>query len=190
MKAFCIIAGVLLIIMSLLLLVVSPFAVVGIALGLFFILYGKKYKKKTPNNSEDPKKITMCQEYRISETEKFSENLLEIARENDDFDMSKKEIVENGMEDETIYRYLFLPKKVELLPKDEITEVYADRQLIGFLSEQKTLEMASFKESHEVHDIGVDIWGGPYKYYDSDKESLSEREKPYGAKLLLYWYKS
>lgn len=190
MKVFFIVAGALLIVMCLLITIVNPLGLLGVAFGVFLIIYGKNYKKPAPV-VEEPKRRVLCQEYRIDEVELNEENLLEIADENNDYDMSKKEIIDEGMEDETIYRYTFNPHKVELATTDDgRTEITVDGQFIGFLNEDRTNKMNAFAESHEVKEFGVDIWGGPYKYYDSEKESLAKREKPFGGKLLLFWYES
>lgn len=190
MKVLLIVLGSLLVVMSLLLTIVNPLALIGVAFGVVLIIYGKKYKKPAPV-VEEPKRRVLCQDYRIEEVEYNVENLLEIAEENSDYDMSKKEIIDEGKEDETIYRYEFFPHKVELAEADGgITEITVDGQFIGFLSEERTKKMNEFKATHEIKEISVDIWGGPYKYYDSEKEELAKREKPYGGKLLLFWYAS
>lgn len=190
MKVLFIVLGSLLIVMSLLATIINPLGLLGVAFGVFLIIYGKKYKKPA-QVVEEPKRRVLCQEYRIDEVELNEENLLEIADENNDYDMGKKEIIGEGMEDETIYRYTFNPHKVELEEADGgITEITVDGQFIGFLNEERTKKMNEFKATHEIKEISVDIWGGPYKYYDSEKESLAKREKPFGGKLLLFWYES
>ena len=53
MKVFAIIAGALLIVMSLLLTIVSPVALIGVAFGVFLIIYGKKYKKPEKQSADN-----------------------------------------------------------------------------------------------------------------------------------------
>lgn len=51
MKALFIILGSVLTVMCLLLTIVNPFALVGVAFGVFLIVYGKKYKKPENRNA-------------------------------------------------------------------------------------------------------------------------------------------
>ena len=57
--------------------------------------------------------------YRLTGVEYYEENLLNLACENNDYNMSKRELIDCFMTEERIWKYNFYPTKVDLVPEPE-----------------------------------------------------------------------
>lgn len=126
----------------------------------------------------------------VSFYEKDIENL---GSENIEYEMSKTEIVEEGMEEERIYKFLFAPQQVELVPEPEnphdpnAIKVCIDGVHVGYIkkgsiSRVKNLLAGSGKVSGE-------ITGGPYKYVymdeHSEKYEMENGTAPYSVVISI-----
>lgn len=124
----------------------------------------------------------------------FRENDIEdLGTENSEYEMSKSEIVESGLEEERIYKFLYAPQQVELVPEPEnphdpnAIKVCMDGVHVGYIkkgsiSRVKNLLAGGGKVSGE-------ITGGPYKYVymdeDSDKYELERGTAPYSVVISI-----
>ena len=61
-----------------------------------------------------PKGIIKTQRHKLENVEAHMKEIMELVEENEDYKLSKKEIIESGLEDEKIYEYE-LCGKIELL---------------------------------------------------------------------------
>ncbi len=90
-------------------------------------LFGKLFKKKDNPVSPDPvvsapsKPVisTKTDNFKVAGISSYMDNLMELAYENDDYEKTKKQIVDDFMYDEKIFQYDFLVSKVELIPEPE-----------------------------------------------------------------------
>ena len=104
-------------------------------------------------------------------------NLLNLAFDNNDYSMSKKEIVDSFMTDERIYQYCFYPSKVELLPEPEnpydpnAIKVIVDNEHVGYIKKGSCKHLLKVISEDRIGGIDCDIGGGNYKYvYESEEE--------------------
>ena len=74
------------------------------------------YRPTQPPQEEPkrPKGIIKTQRHKLDNVEAHMEDIMELVEENEDYKLSKKEIIESGLEDEKIYEYE-LSGKTELL---------------------------------------------------------------------------
>lgn len=122
----------------------------------------------------------------------------QIMMENDDYNLSKRELVELGLTDERIYRYIGAPSDIELISEpdnphdDNAIKVIADGLHIGYVPAEKTGKVKMILTTKEVITIACDMYGGQYKvitedYNDSGKEVYTvEKDKTnIGAEIAI-----
>lgn len=119
----------------------------------------------------------------ITGTSHYMDNILCLAAENHLYDYSKKELIENGLEDERIYQYEFYPNKVELVAEPEnqydsnAIRVLIDDVHVGYVKSGSCTHVKKMLDSGHVAVIDAEIYGGAYKllWEDEDGEYQIER---------------
>lgn len=132
----------------------------------------------------------------VAGTSYHRDEILELATENVDYDLSKKEIEEEYYGDKRIYQYNFYPDKVELIPEptneydSNAIKVIVDGQHIGYIKKGSCNHIHNLINEDRIIDIDCNIYGGDYKelIFDdySDKSKLVRREREFGAKVILH----
>lgn len=111
------------------------------------------------------------------------EALMELADDDSEYEESKKQLIENGQIDEHIYKYLFLPKKVELVPEPDnpkdpnAIKVVADGIHIGYIRAGDCADVKGLLDSGDVVNIKADIDGGPYRCITEDDDGDYQEQK-------------
>lgn len=123
----------------------------------------------------------------------FCEEVFEaLAEENADYSMNKKEILEDSMEDERIYRYIWPTKTAELVPDPSNPEdpkaikVMVDGQRIGFIKRGQTKEVRKLIDSGRILFVNAYMDGGDYKIVTGDEDdgyTLEKDTAPYWADI-------
>lgn len=119
----------------------------------------------------------------ITGTSHYMDNILDLAIENQLYDYSKKELIEDGLEDERIYQYEFYPSKVELVAEPEnqydsnAIRVLIDDIHVGYVKSGSCTHVKKLLNSGRVTAIDAEIYGGTYKllWEDEDGEYQIER---------------
>lgn len=211
MKAFFVVAGILLILMGLVLLIVNPIiGIIGIAIGVFALWNSKRYKKKTATvgisaekSFENPVQETVSQEkisdesniktetIKVAGISKYTDAVLSLGHENEDYSLSKKEIIENGLEDEDIYQYLFrqLPATFVFEPDNEYDSnaiaIYVAGVKIGYVKQGSIPHIRKLINEDRIVSASCEIVGGNSKRLDSENNSIEKTELNYGARITL-----
>lgn len=153
----------------------------------------KKDQTITEVRQNEPKIITENYIFKAAGTSAYKKNIQNLADTNDDFSMSKKEIRENCMEDERIYKYTFNVRKVELVPEPDnpadpnAVKIVADYEHIGYVPASKCKRVKKLLESPELDSIFCDIYGGKYKILKNGDLDTDETE--YGAEITIFYKK-
>lgn len=115
--------------------------------------------------------------YRVTGVQHYVDNLLQLGCENSDYNMTKRQIIDNFMTDERIYKYSFYGSKVTLLPEPtnpydpNAIKVIIDGQHVGYIKKGSCKHLLKMIAENRIHGIDCDIGGGPYKYvYESEDE--------------------
>lgn len=93
--------------------------------------------------------------------------IFQMAYENEDYSMSKKEIIDSGKEDERIYKYEFDPVHVELIPEPDnpydpkAIKVVIDGVHVGYIKKGSTSRVRNLLKAGGK--VSAEIKGGPYK---------------------------
>lgn len=127
--------------------------------------------------------------YRVAGISNYTKNVMALACENDDFSMSKSEILECGYEDEKIYKYAFYPIKAEVVPEPEnefdpkAIKVIVDGQHIGYIKKGSCAHLHKVMRENRLGQIRCEMGGGPYKIVDED--GTHRGTAPYWAALKI-----
>lgn len=104
-----------------------------------------------------------------------------LAFENDDYSMSKKELIEDDRVDERIYQYFFDIGKVELVPEPDNPEdenavkVIADGTHIGYVPASKAKKVKKILEKETIIQTTCEMSGGKFKLL-TEEETDSGKE--------------
>ena len=147
-------------------------------------------RSAAPEPEKDPYKYYSFKVAGISFYEKDMIDTLAI--ENDDYDMTKKEIVDAYMTDENIYKYVVQIDEVELIPEPDnphdpnAIKVVADGVHIGYVPAKSTKKIRQLLEKHP--EIMCEVYGGPSKilFEESDGSyTMKKSDHNIGAEVIL-----
>lgn len=131
----------------------------------------------------------------------FQEDVIikQLAEENDDYQMTKKEFIEEDLEDERVYKYDFPYSTAELVPEPDneydpnAVAVKVDGVRIGYVPKGKAKAVKKLIADPLYMETRVEINGGPYKLlkseWDDDKDKdvyeLIKDEAPLFARITV-----
>lgn len=101
---------------------------------------------------------------------------LEIAEENDDWKMTRKQAIADEMEGVEIFRFDLYPVRTALVPEDDneadgnAVAVYADGEHIGYIPRASAAHVRDVLAHGRGLMVSVDMGGGPYKVLEEDDE--------------------
>lgn len=137
--------------------------------------------------------LKLSENFRVAGTSFHEKEIEEIGTDNMDYEMSKKEIVDAGLEDERIYKLEFFPYSAELIPEPEnpydpkAIMVFVDGVHVGYIKKGSTSRVRNLLEAGGK--ISAEIHGGPYKviYLDdeNDKYEIEHGEAPYSVVINI-----
>lgn len=175
--------------------------VVSLCRGIFAKLKGKKADKPSALNSSSvfsepvpsERKPESVERIHVRGISNYKKNIMAVATENSDYDMSKKEL-EEEYPDERVWQYSFFPK-CDLVPEPtneydpNAIMVQADGLCIGYVPKGSTSHVRNLMKSGRIKWIDLKIGGGKYKYvYENEdgKYELDRGEKEYSAIVELH----
>lgn len=196
MKVFLLITGIILTGMSLLLLIVMPVAgILGIAFGVFLIVWSRKYKK--PKKEEVKEEIKDVHTFMVAGYDHHQSELASLLKEpNDGYSLSGKAFAE---EYDRVYEYAteWLDAQLTDEPENEFDEnaiaVYAvsndyldnEAVKIGYIRRRDQDAVNKLRPCKAE----VEIYGGKYKEAEYDDygefEKVISGETPYKADLYI-----
>lgn len=125
-------------------------------------------------------KTEKVENHRIAGTSFRQKEIESLGEENPIYEYSKKELVDEGFEDEKIYFYNFSPSSVELIEEPDNSydpnaiKVLIDRVHVGYVKKGSCSHIKKLLHSGNIIKLDAEIHGGKYKYlyceYDEDKE--------------------
>lgn len=137
--------------------------------------------------------LKLSENFRVAGTSFHEKEIEEIGTDNLNYEMTKKEIVDAGMEDERIYKLEFFPCSAELIPEPEnpydpkAIMVFVDGVHVGYIKKGSTSRVRNLLESGGK--VSAEIHGGPYKviYLDdeNDKYEIEHGKAPYSVVINI-----
>lgn len=106
----------------------------------------------------------------------YTDSFESLQYENSDYLLSKHEVLENGLEEERIYKFDFDPIKVELVPEPDnqydpnAIAVIVDGYKVGYVPKGSTGHVRKILTQYTIEKISAEITGGPYKYLYSEED--------------------
>lgn len=135
--------------------------------------------------------------HKVAGTSYHLDAIMELAEDNPDYDMTQREIIDAGMEEERIYQYTFPDSPVELVDDSgneqgpNAIKVLVAGQHIGYIKRGSTGRIHKLQRSGRVLGITAEIYGGRYKVVRSVEEyqmqhyEMDRDESLYGAAIEL-----
>lgn len=135
--------------------------------------------------------------HKLAGTSYHMDAIMALAQENPDYDLTKREIIDAGMEEERIYKYTFPDSPVELVddPDNEqdpnAIKVLVAGQHIGYIKRGSTGRIHKLQRSDRVLGVTAEIYGGRYKIvrcveeYQMQRYEMDRDESLYGAAIEL-----
>lgn len=134
------------------------------------------------SRNNDTKQVDNTKTYRVTGIEHYKDSILNLALENDDYTKTKRELVDDLLTEERIWKYSFYPSKVELVPEpNNIYDPYAikvivDSEHVGYIKKGSCKHLLKVIAEGRLGDVDCTIGGGPYKYiYEDYDDSGNEK---------------
>lgn len=161
-------------------------------------------KPQPPKESakQEPKKPLplKSESHKVAGVTHYLSAFYALREENDDYKMSKREIIENGMTDERIWQYDFPSVKAELFPEPDnpkdpnAIKVVVDGHHIGYIKSGSCAHVHNLIKSGRIEKIYVEMGGGLYKRISFDDCDVNGKEvytsdsgtAPYFAKITIF----
>lgn len=133
--------------------------------------------------------------YRVTGMQHYLDSIMELASENPDYDMTKREIIDACMTDEKIWKYDFYSTKTELVPEPDnpydpnAVMVRVSGKLIGYIKAGSCKHILNLLKDERIKGIDCDIDGGPYKMVEEDDDGkyiLSKGNANFSVRLTIY----
>lgn len=133
--------------------------------------------------------------YRVTGLSYYTENILELSSDNPDYGLTKKELIDEFLTDERIWKYDFSPKKTELVPEPDnphdpnAIKVVVDGRHIGYIKSGSCKHLLNVLHAGSGRILDCQIGGGPYKYLEHDEDedtyTMDSDTVPYSCKLII-----
>ena len=139
------------------------------------------------------KKASKIERVHVRGVEHYAENVVAVATENEDYSLTKRELIEDHL-DERVYQYDFFVKGA-LVPEPDNEDdpnaimVQADGLCIGYVPKGSTAHVRKLMESNRIKSMDLSIGGGKYKEVseiDDGEYELDKGELKYSAVLELH----
>lgn len=132
--------------------------------------------------AEAPAQAQNVKKYRVAGVTHYVDNILALAVEDPDYDLSKQELVAEDRVQERVWKYFFAPQKVDLVPEDDNPQdpkairVIIDGQHVGYIKSGSCAHLRKVMDQGGIVDIDCMIGGGPYKYIALEYDDETDRE--------------
>lgn len=129
-----------------------------------------------PTNPTEPPKPSNVERHKVTGVSYRTEELLSLGVTNEDYDLTKKQLVEEGLIGERVYRTDFYVSQCELIPEPDNPEdpkaikVVADGAHIGYIKKGSCAHIHKLLREDRIESVSCDIGGGPYKIVVTDYE--------------------
>lgn len=164
-------------------------------LGLFFVAFGVVLILLSRKNAKAPAtKETEARNYDIAGLAYHEDDLAEIAQETEEYEYTKKQIINDELEDEKLYKYSFPAYgKLEKDPQNEhdknAIKVFCGGVHVGFIPANKAVEVGEIMDTKKIRNVFVAIDGGEYRLFDSDSGSITRGKDSYSGIVRIEYEK-
>ena len=120
--------------------------------------------------------------YKVAGVTHYVNNIMNLSSENSDYFLSKRELIEEDLNNERIWKYEFYPERVELVPEPDNPEdpnaikVIVDDEHVGYIKRGSCTHVHTLLNSGNITGITCTIGGGPYKYVREEYDDERDKE--------------
>ena len=114
----------------------------------------------------------------------YEDNILSLGCENEEYNLSNRDLIDSFMEGEKIFEYDFFPKEVDLIPEpenkydDNAVRVEVDGVLVGYIKMGSCSRVKNLMASPDFRGVRVESMGmGKYKSIWEDDDGKLHVEK-------------
>lgn len=159
--------------------------------------WAQKQADEAAAKTEAAKPHAEFERHKVAGTSYHLDAIMELAEDNPDYDMTQREIVDAGMEEQRIYQYTFPDSPVELVDDSDneqdpnAIKVLVAGQHIGYIKRGSTGRIHKLQRSDRVLGVTAEIYGGRYKIvrcveeYQMQHYEMDRDESNYGAAIEL-----
>ncbi len=147
-------------------------------MGILNGLFGKKKEAPQAQTHQEvpqvPKGVIKSQRFILENIEPHMDVIMELVEKNEDYKLSKKQIIDEGKEDEKIYEfYLNERATLDFLGGGGPIHVLIDGEYIGDIKKGNTARVKNILKK-EVKSIWAEVSGGKYKIvrYSSEQDEF------------------
>ena len=121
----------------------------------------------------------------------YTDAVLSLGHENEEYSYSKKQIIEENLEDEDIWEYEFrmLPAKFVYEPDNPYDSnaiaITVAGEKIGYVKKEQTAHIRKLIDGGKLQSASCEIVGGKMKRLNSEDGTIEKKELNYGAKITL-----
>lgn len=162
------------------------------------MFFKKNKKEKTVIDEKqlpkEPKIEIVTKLYHVTGISHYLDALENLKIYNDDYELNKEEIIDEYLDEECIYEYVFYPNNVELVPEpdhpydNKAIKVVVDGYHIGYIESDSCSHIHNLLNENRIVKMECDIHGGKYKYVGCDENDnyyLKQDTDPYEARLYI-----
>lgn len=121
----------------------------------------------------------------------YTDDIMEnLATDNDDYSLTKKELLDEYSEGDKIFKYEFETTPLEIIPEPEnehdpdAIKVVVNGTKVGYIKKGATKQVRSLLESPDFSGKSIEIYGGEYKtIYDGN---IEKGDIEIGAEIEIY----
>jgi len=129
-----------------------------------------------------PAQNVKVNKYKVAGVTHYVDNILELATEDPDYDLSKRELIAEDRVQQRVWKYFFAPQKVDLVPENDTPQdpkaikVIVDGQHVGYIKSGSCTHLRNVIDRGGIVDIDCMIGGGPYKYISMEYDDETDKE--------------
>ena len=150
----------------------------------------------TPTEPSAPTKVNpiKCETHKVTGMSNYMDNIMSLAEYNDAYDLTKKELIDEGYIYERVYQYNFNTKEVELVPEPDnpvdpnAIKVVIDGAHVGYIKKGSCGRIRNLLNSNTIKNIDITMTGGKYKIIlsEDDRYIMDTDDIPFFVHLDFY----
>lgn len=152
----------------------------------------RREREEKERATAEKREGTVMREFSVAGVSTRQDVFKKAGYRNDEYSLSKKRIIDEGLEDVDIPQYEFGTVHIglELEPENEhdpnAVKVLLNDEQIGYIPADDSEYVHDMMEDDRIADIDAKIVGGPFKRYNSDTDEIEKVDLYFGMRLFLY----
>lgn len=131
--------------------------------------------------------------YKVTGMQHYMANIMTLAMENDDYKLSKRDLVDQGLIDERVYQYDFCPLRAELVQEPDnpvdpnAIKVLVDGLHVGYIKAGSCAHLNKVIRENRIEEIRCAMGGGGYKFIAEDYDDYGRETYTMEKDKIPFW---